>query len=295
MKILLLKRLNNYSQTSLRGALATRQSSFVALDCFAVLAMTIMLSVLLISTAHAETAEEKGFAIAARSDRSDRGFQNSISDMKMVLHNAHGQKTSRTMKNKTLEIPDEKLGDKSIIVFTTPADIAGTALLSHAKILDPDDQWLYLPALKRIKRISSVNKSGPFVGSEFAFEDFTSLELGKYDYKYLRTEQCGSLTCDVVERYPKYKYSGYKKQIAWIDRKDFQARKIEFYDRRGDLLKVLELSEYKKYQGNVWRAHKLHMVNKQNGKSTDLLFSNFKFKIGLDSNDFEKGVLTRVR
>lgn len=248
-----------------------------------------------VPSAQAETPEEKGFTIAARADRSDLGFGDSVSDMKMVLKNAHGQETSRVMKNKILEVPDETLGDKSITVFNSPADIAGTALLSHAKILDPDDQWLYLPALKRIKRISSVNKSGPFVGSEFAFEDFTSLELGKYDYKFIRTEKCGSMTCDVVERYPKYEHSGYTKQISWIDQDVFQARKIEFYDRRGDLLKTLKFSGYKKYEGSIWRAHKLHMRNAQNGKSTDLIYSNYKFKTGLDKNDFQKGVLTRVR
>ncbi len=145
-----------------------------------------------IAPAIAETPEQKGFAIAARADRSDRGFTDSRVEMKMVLRNAAGQEASRTLALNTLEVPDEQLGDKTLIVFDSPADIDGTALLSHAKILDADDQWLYLPALKRIKRISSVNKSGPFVGSEFAFEDFTALELNKYTYKYLREEPCGS-------------------------------------------------------------------------------------------------------
>ncbi len=262
---------------------------------FQKLPSVLALVVLVTTPVWAETPEEKGFAIAARADRSDRGFQSSVSDMTMVLKNAHGQETSRTMKNKILEVPDETLGDKSIIVFKTPSDISGTALLSHARILDPDDQWLYLPALKRVKRISSVNKSGPFVGSEFAFEDFTALELGKYDYKYLRAEPCGALMCDVIERYPKYEYSGYTKQISWIDQGVYQVRKVEFYDRRDGLLKTLTLDEYKKYEGNIWRPHKFHMENHQTGKSTELLYSNFKFKTGLDDNDFNKGVLTRVR
>ncbi|MEL0021676.1 MAG: outer membrane lipoprotein-sorting protein, partial [Rickettsiales bacterium] len=107
----------------------------------------------------AETAEEKGFAIAARSDRSDRGFTDSRVSLKMVLRNAAGRESTRTLVLNTLEVPDEQVGDKSIIVFDSPADIDGTALLSHAKILDADDQWLFLPALKRVKRISSVNKS----------------------------------------------------------------------------------------------------------------------------------------
>ena len=215
--------------------------------------------------------------------------------MKMVLRNAAGQEASRTLALNTLEVPDEQLGDKTLIVFDSPADIDGTALLSHAKILDADDQWLYLPALKRIKRISSVNKSGPFVGSEFAFEDFTALELNKYTYKYLREEPCGDMTCDVVERKPRYEHSGYTRQVAWTDQRDFQVRKVDFYDRRGDLLKTLEQKEYRQYDDKFWRAHLLAMTNHQTKKSTDLIFSDFAFKTGLRDRDFVKNTLKRIR
>ncbi|MEM6821096.1 MAG: outer membrane lipoprotein-sorting protein [Verrucomicrobiota bacterium] len=247
------------------------------------------------SGASAETPEEKGFAIAARSDRSDRGFTDSAVDLQMILKNKAGQKTVRDVEIKTLEVPDENVGDKSLTIFSSPKDIDGTAQLSHAKILDPDDQWLYLPALKRIKRISSVNKSGPFVGSEFAFEDLTATELNKYTYKFIKTETFGGLTCDVIERYPRYEHSGYTKQIAWIDQKDFQPRKIEFYDRKGDLLKTLTLTNYKKYKGSYWRSHKQSMINHQTEKSTDLIFGDFKFQTGLGDGDFDKNVLKRIR
>ena len=254
-----------------------------------------LLIFLAVSAAQAETPAEKGYAVAARSDRSDRGFGDSDVNLKMVLRNAAGKQATRTLSIKTLEIPDEDVGDKSLIVFRSPGDIDGTALLSHAKILDPDDQWLYLPALKRVKRISSVNKSGPFVGSEFAFEDFTALELNKYEYKYLRSEPCGDLMCDVVERSPRYEYSGYTKQVSWIDQTVYQIRKVEFYDRRGDLLKTLTLEDYRLYQEAYWRAQSFFMVNHQTGKSTDLLYSTYRFKTGLDDNDFVKGVLRRIR
>ena len=242
----------------------------------------------------AQTPEEKGYEIAKRSDASDRGFGDSDVEMTMVLRNKAGKESRRTLSQKTLEVQDENLGDRSLIVFDNPADIDGTALLSHAKILEPDDQWLFLPALKRTKRISSVNKSGPFVGSEFAFEDFTALELNKYTYKWLREEACGSMTCDVVERYPRYENSGYTKQISWIDQTDYQVRQVDFYDRRGDLLKTLELVDYREYDG-VWRAHTMKMRNHKTGKSTDLTFSDFEFKTGLDENDFVKDVLRRAR
>jgi len=149
-------------------------------------------------------AEQRGFEVAARADRSDRGFGDSEVQLQMVLRNSAGRESSRSLAITTLEVPDESLGDKSLVVFESPNDIKGTALLSHARILEPDDQWLFLPALKRVKRISSANKSGPFVGSEFAFEDFTALELNKYDYAWLREEALDGVQNDVVERTPRY-------------------------------------------------------------------------------------------
>ena len=240
-------------------------------------------------------AEELGFNIAARSDRSDRGFGDSEAEMTMVLRNAAGKESSRTMKFTTLEIPDESVGDKSLVLFSTPRDIEGTALLSYAKMLDPDDQWLYLPALKRVKRISSRNKSGPFVGSEFAFEDFTASELNKFSYTYLKEEPCGGLQCDVVERVPRYESSGYTKQISWVDTTDYQIRKIEFYDRRGSLLKELIFEDYRIYEEKYWRPHRLIMKNLQTNKSTDLVYSEYKFGVGLTDKDFVKGRLSRLR
>jgi len=243
----------------------------------------------------AQTTEEKGFAVAARSDRSDRGFGDSIVNLTMTLRNAAGKESKRLLVIRTLEIANEDVGDKSLVIFESPADINGTALLSHAKILDPDDQWLYLPALKRVKRISSVNKSGPFVGSEFAFEDFTSLELNKFTYNYVREEACGDLQCDVVERIPRYEHSGYSRQLAWIDQEVFQIRQVDFYDRRGDLIKTLILGDYREYEGGYWRTHRMEMVNHQTKKSTDMLYSDYTFGTGLADDDFVKNALLRIR
>ncbi len=243
----------------------------------------------------ANTTENPGFDIAARSDRTDLGFGDSRVELQMILRNAAGQQATRSLKIATLEKPDESVGDKSLVLFDTPRDIEGTALLSHAKILDPDDQWLFLPALKRVKRIASSNKSGPFVGSEFAFEDFTAIELNKFDYRYIGTETCGVYQCDVLERQPRYENSGYSKQIAWVDQDVFQIRKVEFYDRRGDLLKVLELGDYRQYDNGVWRAHKLSMENVQTNKKTDLVYQDYAFNVGVSDKDFVKGRLSRLR
>jgi hypothetical protein len=211
----------------------------------------------------------------------------------MVLRNKAGEEDTRALSIDTLEIVDENVGDKSLIHFTSPRDIDGTGLLSHAKILKPDNQWLYLPALKRTKRISSKNKSGPFVGSEFAFEDITGQELQKYTYKWLREEPCGEFVCDVVERYPRYTNSGYSKQIGWIDQTHFQPRKLEYFDRKNVLLKTQHFESYKKYGDKFWRAHVLKMTNHQTGKSTDLIFDAFAFDVALGENNFVKNALTK--
>lgn len=238
--------------------------------------------------------DNPGFDIAARSDRSDRGFGDSHVEMTMILRNAAGDTAERKLEMSTLEVPDEQLGDKSLILFHSPSDIDGTALLSHAKILDADDQWLYLPALKRVKRISSVNKSGPFVGSEFAFEDLIGQELLKYDYRLVRNEACGELVCEVIERIARYEHSGYARQLVWIDREIFQARRIDYYDRRGELIKTQSLDQYENVSG-YWRPRRIRMENHLNGKSTELLFGKWRFGLGRGDHDFDKGVLSRLR
>lgn len=241
----------------------------------------------------AETAQEKGLAIATEADKRDLGWVDSTADMKMILRNKGGDESVRTLRVKTLEVQDD--GDKSMTIFDEPADVRGTALLTYSHKRDADDQWLYLPALKRVKRIASKNKSGPFMGSEFAFEDLSSQEVEKYTYNYLKDEACGSLTCFVIERFPIDEDSGYTKQIAWIDQQEYRVQKVEYYDRKKSLLKTLTPKDYKQYLNQYWRANDSNMVNHQTGKSTQLLWSDFVFKSGLDEGDFTQNSLKRAR
>ncbi len=243
----------------------------------------------------AQTAEEEGRAIAEEADRQDYGWHDNASVMKMVLRNRGGQESTRVLRRRALEGTEEGRGDKSILVFDSPRDIQGTALLSHTRILEPDDQWLYLPALRRVKRISSGNKSGPFVGSEFAYEDLASQDVDRYEYRWLRDEQCGDLECAVVERYPRYENSGYTRQIVWWDKAEYRVQKIEFYDRKDTLLKTLAFYDYKEYQGEYWRPDRMVMENHQNHKSTDLLFEEWTFGSGASENEFTASRLRRAR
>lgn len=241
----------------------------------------------------AQTPEEQGLAIAVEADRRDQGWGDSTANMVMVLRNKAGKESRREIRIKNMEV--EQDGDKSISVFDHPADVKGTAFLSHTHSKTPDDQWLYLPALKRVKRISSANKSGPFMGSEFAFEDLSSQEIEKYTYKLLAEESLNGLEMYKVERVPQYGKSGYTRQLAWIDKEHYQAHKIEFYDRKNSLLKTLESSDFKQYLDKYWRPSKMLMVNHQNGKQTELSWENYQFGTNLSANDFNKSALKRTR
>ena len=237
--------------------------------------------------------EDKGLAIAMDADKKDTGWGDASANMTMILKNKQGQESRRSIRIKMLEVLGD--GDKSLTVFDSPKDIKGTAFLSHTHSLTADDQWLFLPALKRVKRIASANKSGPFVGSEFAYEDLTSQEVEKYTYKWLRDEKTPQAKYFVIEAYPAYQYSGYTKQIVWVDSDMYQPMKIEFYDRKGALLKTLTYSGMRQYLSQYWRADRMYMENHQTGKTTELLWNNWAFKTGLVDRDFEKNTLKRTR
>ena len=242
---------------------------------------------------NAQTPEEKGLEIAIETDKRDLGFGDSSSELTMRLRNKQGDESKRQMSNKTLEVEND--GDKTLVIFNVPRDVKGTAFLSFTHKSGPDDQWLYLPALKRVKRIASDNKSGPFMGSEFAYEDISSQEVEKYTYKYIKDEKINGVDCFVIERYPVDEKSGYTRQVVWIDTDQYRTMKIEYYDRKNSLLKSLTYHEYNQYLDKYWRANKLSMVNHQTGKSTDLLFNDYKFANGFSESDFNQNSLKRAR
>ncbi len=237
--------------------------------------------------------EQKGLDISVEAKNRDIGWQDSTADMLMLLRNKQGQESIREIKIKSLEIDND--GDKSLTIFNKPRDVKGTAFLSFSHPVEADEQWLFLPALKRVKRISSRNKSGPFMGSEFAFEDLSSFEVEKYRYKYLAEEEVNGIMTFKIEQYPVDENSGYTKRVVWLDKLEYRAQKIEFYDRKNDLLKTLHFTQYKQYLNKYWRADVQNMINHQSGKSTELRWTNYQFKTGLKESDFNRNSLKRAR
>ncbi|MGE0734109.1 MAG: outer membrane lipoprotein-sorting protein [Alphaproteobacteria bacterium] len=242
----------------------------------------------------AETPEEKGLAIVKEGERRNKGWRDSVARARMVLRDRGGTTANRELSIRTLE-RSERDGDKSIVVFQHPPDIKGTALLTHAHDASDDDQWLFLPDLKRVKRISSSNKSGSFVGSEFSYEDMAGFQIDKYTYRHLRDEKLGVNDCFVVERKPKDRQSGYSRMIAWIDKAEYRTFKVEYFDRKNEKLKTLTAADFRRYQDKFWRSHKLEMINHQNGKATDLVWESYEFGVGLKDDDFTRTSLERAK
>ncbi len=243
--------------------------------------------------AEIENTQDKGLAIAKKMKQVNEGWVSSQSDMVMVLRTRKGDEVVRQMRSKSLEVLDD--GDKALTIFDTPLDVKGTAFLNHSHTQKNDDQWIFLPALKRVKRIASRNKSGPFLGSEFAFEDLSSFEVEKFTYDYLRDEEFAGQNTFVVKMVPTDKYSGYTKSHVWIDQEHYRVQKIDFYDRRDTLLKTLTFAGYKLYKDKFWRADKQMMVNHKSGKSTDIEIKNLEFGIDLTDADFNEKRLNRAR
>ena len=247
----------------------------------------------LASTSHAQTTQEQGLAIAKKMKARDIGWGSSQSEMVMTLRTRKGQEIVRQMRSKALEVEGD--GDKALTIFDTPLDVKGTSFLSFSHSTGNDDQWIYLPALKRVKRIASKNKSGPFLGSEFAFEDLSSFEIEKFNFDYLGEDNLNGQAMVKISMDPVDRYSGYTKANAWVDTEHYRVHKIEFYDRRDTLLKTLTISDYKLYKDKFWRADKQSMINHKTGKSTDIVINNLTFDVDLKESDFNENRLKRAR
>ena len=242
-------------------------------------------------------SNEKGLEIAEETSKRDDGFINFTVEGQMILKNKAGKESLRKFKTTTLENPDPREGDKGIIVFLEPRDVKGTSLLTHSKIEPEDDsQWIFLPAIKRVKRISSSNRTGKFVSSEFSYEDLGSEEVMDNEHIWLLDLPCptdAELTCAKVESRPKNPRSGYSKRVSYTDLDQYRVHRIEFYNRRGDLEKILTFTDFKLYLEQYWRAHEMEMENIQTGKSTTLSWNEYKFRVDISERDFTPQALER--
>jgi len=243
-----------------------------------------LIFILITIYSYAQSAEE----IAKKAFLSISGYGGSEAVMTMILKNAKGVQNKRRLKVLRKEGNN---GDKSYIEFLYPNDIKGTKLLSYEVIGSDDKQWLYLPALKRIKRISSRNKSGSFVASEFSYEDISSVNYKNYTYE----NEVKDITKNgkkyfQITRIPIDKHSGYSKQVIWVDRQKYLIRFGKYYDKHGKLLKKVSFKKYKKVE-SIWRIFEIDIQNVQNNKSSKLILEKEKIHQRITQENVSKRAL----
>jgi hypothetical protein len=251
-------------------------------------AVLITISLNPLSIAWAQSSQERGYQIAKASSDQNNGYRDFSASGKMILKNKAGSTAERDFDFKSLETAD---GEMSMVIFNWPGDIRDTALLTHEHKTSADDQWIFLPAERRTKRIAGTSRSGSFVGSEFTYSDMVEQTLEKFSYKWLSEVDC----CNVVERIPKSSDSGYSRENVWFDKSNNTVFKIDYYNLGGTLLKTMTATGYQKFKGRFWRPSIVTMLNHLTGKQTMLEWRNQRFSVGLNASEFTTEAISRVR
>jgi outer membrane lipoprotein-sorting protein len=209
----------------------------------------------------------------------------------MTLINSNGGKRVRTIKQ---FIKDFGKVEKKIMFFVSPADVRNTSFMnwSYDNPNKDDDQWIYLPALKKVKRISSDSKGDYFMGSDFTYDDLGDRNPEEDNHKIIKTEKVDGLDCYVVESTPKDEDYMYSKTITWVVKDRWYGLKKKFYDEDGEFLKTLTLKKAENIKG-YWIIVKVEMNNKQKNHSTIMHLTNIKIDTGIPARKFTERMMKR--
>ncbi len=208
----------------------------------------------------------------------------------MTLINKSGQTRVRKIQQYTKDFGDT---EKSIMFFMSPADVKNTSFMNWSYDSDKaDDQWIYLPALKKVKRISSDSKSDYFMGSDFTYDDLGDRKLDADTHTLLREETVDGVECYVVESVSKDEDYMYSKTVTWIRKSNFVGLKKEFYDEDGELLKTLSIKDLKEIDG-IWVITHSEMENVQQNHKTIMKLSTVKLNTGVPSSKFTERMMMR--
>jgi len=169
---------------------------------------------------------------------------------RMVITAKNGSTSERVIDQYSKDGPN---GARTVIVFQSPANVAGTRFLTMDTAGGGSDQWIYLPSLGRVRRIAATESGGSFMGTDFSYDDISSMdrELSLDTHTLLREETLNGKACYVIQSVPKDTSYQYSKTITWIDKTGFLIYKSEMYNRRGELVKVMEMSDFKDVQGRL--------------------------------------------
>lgn len=222
----------------------------------------------------------------------------SRSDATFHLINDAGQERVRDTVGETKLIPGTT-DNRRIVVFKSPSDVKGTKTLLIEHTGSDDDIWIYLPAMKKVRRLVASNKKDSFVGTDFSYGDVIGHKVEDWNHKLLREEKADGKDCYVIESTPKSPetadHSGYSKRVSWIDKQSSVAVKGEIYDQNGELLKKTTSEDIQKVdaKNNKWQAMKLIAENVQTSHKTVIEFKNFKAGVGVKDDVFTPRALEK--
>ena len=241
----------------------------------------------------------KARQIMEQVDARDDG-DNQVSDMEMTLIDKNGKKRVRKIRAFTKDKGEDTL---RLMFFIEPADVEDTAFLTYDydQSDKDDDQWIYLPALRKTKRIATSDKSGSFMGSDFTYSDMTKRDLDDYDYTLLKEVKVRNTDAWLIQTVPRTKEvivrTGYTKSVVYVRKDNFMVIRGVHWVKKGNRLKYMDIKELKMIDG-IWVATEMHMTTKK-GKSTlhktIMTFANVRFNQDLKEDFFsirrmEKGL-----
>jgi outer membrane lipoprotein-sorting protein len=250
--------------------------------------LILLATLMLIASLAADTPLTGAQIIEKTYNRPSSDDQSAV--LTMILTNKNGQTRVRKIQQFSKDIGDK---EKSIMFFLSPADVKNTSFMNWTYDSDKsDDQWIYLPALEKVKRISSDSKSDYFMGSDFTYDDLGDRKINADTHTLLREDTVNDKECYVIESKSKDEDDMYSKTITWIDKTTFIGVKKEFYDEDEDLLKILEIKKVEKLSELYIVTHS-EMKNVQKNHSTTMTLSNVKINTGISEEKFTERIMTR--
>ncbi len=257
-----------------------------------------------------------GFFAAPPASAQKPDWPSGVSIMEKVNARDEGEAVSRTV---LMEMTDRRgkqrvrnttgyrkyYGDekRTVIFYKSPKNIKGTAFLTfdYPEVEKDDDQWLYLPAMRKVRRISASDRGDYFLGTDFSYEDIkneSKVTIEDYTYKTIGEETIDGHLCYVVEGIPVSKgiakELGYGRTKAWVDKEIWMARRVDYWDTRGNYLKTNHITDIRKVQG-IWTLHQMDVQNHKTGHHTRFTFSDIDYESGVYEDVFTKRALTRWR
>lgn len=220
------------------------------------------------------------------------------SEATMVLTTAEGQTRERGISS-LQKLQGNGIDSKMVMKFNAPADIRGVGFLQIEHSDADDDQWIYLPALKKSRRLVANNKKDSFMGSDFSYGDFARPKVDWYSHRLLRSEAVEGFDCFLIESVPAsetiLRDHGYSRKLTWVRKDSFLEAQVQYHDLRGELLKTQVVTDHRQLEPATrrWFAMRRQMVNHQTGHKTVLAFANVQAGVSAPDDVFATRTIER--